>query len=285
MKKTGLVPTPMSYTVFFSSIDPKNNVGKAREAVQTIWKQWQAYCEKATDPEDTIHELAQTDEYKITNIPVNAYISLSLRSPKSGDNENPTAKLDDLLETKDFKPTKQALTSMFESINASLQASTRSSNGESMANDSFQAAMKIWDFMIEKLTTTGLQLDGRTMSAACIALRNLYAAVPKAFTQAKKLEILEHLESILGLDEPDSAWSKCAETIKPIAGIDSMALYDAMVLAAQFEGRYSRHVMEWFTRLRDARSKLLEARQCELYIKASPKTAIGETFYSYVSQV
>jgi hypothetical protein len=269
MKRIGLTPSPMSYTVFFSSVNPRQIRGKLGEKVQTIWKQWQNYCEKASDPTDPLHQLAETDEYKITSIPTNAYLSLLHKAGIQSDAAQLSTAIDEILDMKGFKPTKETFTVIFRSITSILET-TSTTNVSDRVKECYTLCRKAWSILYENAGTQGLALDGRAVSCAAIVYRQLFDINPSIFSQDDKRVLLQQFETLLALQDPDSEDAG----VRPIKA-DSNVIYDAMVLASLFEGRYSRHVLDWFSRLQTEQSELIDARMCELYMRASPKTALG----------
>lgn len=277
MKRMGLVPTPMSYTIFFST-SPSSSSGHARESTEkmaTVWKQWLSYCEKAADPETTLYELAQTPEYKVTTIPTNAYLA-NLQNAGPQSIQKMSELLDKLLETTGFTPTMHTFSVLFRSITIYLQQGTPTDKAK-RASECYALCQKGWQIMYERWVGQGLQLDALALSAAAIAYRQIYTSAPSLFTQEDKRKLLEHFEALLGLQDPEEFNKQPEPSVGKIPrNMDSTVIYDAMVLASTFEGKYSRHILDWFSRLKQYDPKLLDARCCEMYMKAAPKSALGE---------
>lgn len=272
MKRIGLVPTPMSYTVFFSSVNPKQLRGKLGERITTIWKQWQTYCEKASDPEDPTFALTQTDEYKVTSIPTNAYLAM-LHKSGTQDTAQISSTLDDILTIKGFAPTKETFSIFFLSITHLLESSPEAEK-ITRAKECYELCRKAWDLLYESAANAANKIDGRAVSTAAVLYRQLYGIVPSLFSQEDKRTLLQQLEELLGLEDAEVAEAQEEGVAKPSIKADSNVIYDAMVLASLFEGRYSRHVLEWYTRLKRDQPSMLDARISEYYMRAAPKQAL-----------
>lgn len=276
MKRTGLVPTPMSYTVFFSSFRPKGAVSReAEEKLSTVWKQWQAYCEKAADPNDPMHQLARNLEYKVSSTPTNAYIA---HIQKSGSQDMSTLSqlVDSLSSTSGVAPTAHTFSVIFRSIITSLPLQSYRDQKEHVTR-CYDLCRQTWALMHDKWREGGLQLDALALSAASNAHVQLFRAAPSLFLQADKQRLLQQMEAMIGLERAEDAPETTpARQSRRSNKLDSTVMYDAMVLASAFEGRYSRHVLDWFTALRRHEASLLDARVCEMYMKAAPKSALGE---------
>lgn len=269
------MPTPMSYTIFFSGVDFNKPLSRdAKERINTIWKQWQSYCEKAADPNDSMHELAQTPEYRISSIPTNAYLA---SFPKVGSDISRLSELvDSLSSSPSFVPTAHTFSVIFRSVSTSLSSSTQTDQTEH-ATRCYELCRKAWDFMYDSWQSNGLQLDALALSAAVTAYREIFKAAPFLFSQELKQRLLDQLEALIGLQRTEST-AEDMPTVhaKAPKKMDSTVIYDAMVLASAFEGRYSGHILDWFTTLRQHEPTLLDARVCEMYMKAAPRSALGE---------
>jgi hypothetical protein len=232
MKRMGLVPTPMSYTIFFStsSTSPTSVARESTGKMATVWKQWLSYCEKAADPETTLYELAQTPEYKVTSIPTNAYLA-NLQNAGPQSIRKMSDLLDSLLEIPGFVPTMHTFSVLFRSVTISLR---RSSQTEKVKHtlECYALCQKAWQILYERWAEQGLQLDALALSAAAIAYRQIHASIPSLITQEDKRKLLEQFEALLGLQDLEALHEQPELKLGKIPrNMDTTVIYDAMALS------------------------------------------------------
>lgn len=284
MKRGGLIPTPQSYTVFFAALNPRMFRGAFRDKVYTIFKQWQEFAIRVRQKGTREYELAQAqpEEYTLSAIPTNAFLTMMYRS---GTYEaEPIAKaIEVLLDMDTFAPTKETFAILFMTLRAILD---NPGYGRSIPIAQNMALFQRgWDLMWKRVTREESVVDGHSLSCALTLLRDIHRLEPRIISQNQRLNYLQQVEWLLDLEDPNELVPDIRKKATGrIRKKDTSVLVDAFSLAAAFEGKYSRHVLKWFERVRKDHHELLESRLCAIYIKASPQNAFGESL-SFASQI
>lgn len=292
MKRNGLVPTPRSYTVFFSSIKKADLKGDLPQKVEIIYKQWQAFCDRASDPNDPAYSLAQSPEYRISSIPTDAYVNLLSRK-RVPIPVLVNKLLQEPLSCGGRAPTRRTYTSVFGTISARLEYGQKPSSSAEVQGYLY-GCTQAWRQLVSHRKRGICTLDGHLLSVAAQAWRFVIALPGLQMTQEDKTRLLDEFEELLHLQPPEvevpTHFVTDPETQKLVAvprfEPDAGSLYDAMVLATALEGQHSGRLLTWWSRLVGSRGTLnglIENRHCELYMKASPQSAVGKLSTSFIT--
>ena len=276
MKRASIVPTPRSYTTFFSSVNAESVTSFTLSRIKTIYAQWLKRCE-----EDSLTGLRQerpenlSDDGRLSEIPTNAYLTLLSRLDKPD--------LQGMLEAYDSMPRNGALAPSKETVTILLYALVRhvseQSDNANLAEIHVHIA-RVWQRCEEAFHAGRFELDARAVSPM---LRYWTLPLPSGAGIAKK-ETIQSISRLFGLDENAPIFHEAhseqqASSTARYVALDPDSLFSILQMAATWKDREL--FRAWFKQtseghLSGGTKPLLEARHCQLAMAVSPAKAEGE---------
>ena len=294
MKRSGVIPSPRTYTTYFSSIDPKSVTSADLENLRKIYAQYLSFVQSSSEPRSADETRARPPldpEYAPSPIPRNAYLTLLAQVP--------LATLEDVSAVYESGSPGGALAFTRETHSTYIRSvgAAFADAKDAELPELLQKLKAASDRALEAHRTGQARLDARAVGAIIHAWRSVNFRKRELPDKETRLEVIDNLAELFGLPRLDSPSSKIAtdgsstrlpasasseKVVRPTRPIraDALALHYAFALANQFRSTCEQACMQWFDAIREGVPSvpvaLLDTRICEIVMKACPASAAGK---------
>ena len=297
MKRSGIVPTPRSYTVFFSSIVPESVTASFLQRIKTIYSQWLDFCSKKTaqDKPEEVERDRQPTQWQdraeaISDIPGNAFLTLLSRL-QDPDIDGMLQTFRELPATGPTAPTRTTYTTVLFALvrqNGKLLRTSTSPGTGAISPDvdivmSEANILSVWQRYLQDVENRRLRMDARSISPM---LRFWCQMAPRdRHNSSYRNAALDCIHQVFGLAR-DSKTPKAdtadmtKEEHDSLVWLDQESFLTVLQVAAAFSQKKLAEI--WFEQVRNGELPQkrgaplpIDKRHCEVLMKLRPDTREG----------